>query len=149
MKELHAWFDGCCEPRNPGGHASFGVLIKWGDEVIVAESGYCGVGPEMSNNVAEFSGIVRILEYLQCRAEHCTIKGDSMLVVNLLNGKWKARGGRYLPYYKRAKELWESVGGNDRISLSWIPRDLNSECDTLSKQILKSRGVTFKLQPET
>lgn len=148
MKEIEAWFDGCCEPYNPGGHASFGVLIKWGGEVIVSESGYCGYGRGMSNNVAEFSGVIRILEYLTCRAEHATIRGDSKLVINLLRGKWQARKGLYIPYYRRAVELYKENGGKRKISLFWIPREENGECDVLSKKVLKDRGVTFRLQPE-
>ena len=28
MTEYFAWFDGACEPVNPGGTASFGVVVK-------------------------------------------------------------------------------------------------------------------------
>lgn len=148
MKEIEAWFDGCCEPVNPGGHGSFGVVIKWGGEIILAESGYVGHGNEISNNVAEFSGVIRILEFMLHRAESCLIRGDSKLVVELLSGRWKARGGRYVPFYKKAKKLLAENGGADKISFAWIPRAQNSECDALSKKVLKDRNVTFRIQPE-
>ena len=28
MNDYLAWFDGACEPVNPGGTASFGVVVK-------------------------------------------------------------------------------------------------------------------------
>lgn len=28
MEMIRVWYDGACEPRNPGGHASCGVIIK-------------------------------------------------------------------------------------------------------------------------
>jgi hypothetical protein len=49
-----ASFDGACEPVNPGGTATFGVIIKDEDgTVIYEEHGLVGSGDAMSNNVAE------------------------------------------------------------------------------------------------
>lgn len=148
MKELNCWFDGCLEPINPGGHGAYGVVIKWGEETILAESGYIGHGPEFSNNVSEFSGVIRILEFLLTRVEHATIYGDSKLVVNLLNGRWKGKGGLYWPYFQRAKFLLKEVGGLERVTFRWIPREQNDECDVLSKKVLLEKGVTFRIQPQ-
>ena len=45
-----AWFDGACEPVNPGGTASFGVVIKGVDgTVLLRGHGVVGIGKDMSN----------------------------------------------------------------------------------------------------
>ena len=43
MNDYLAWFDGACEPVNPGGTASFGVVVK-DDEgtVLLKEHGLVG-----------------------------------------------------------------------------------------------------------
>lgn len=77
-------FDGCCEPKNPGGHAGWGAAVDFRDEKIDL-SGYCGSGPAMSNNVAEYSALIGAVEYIKTRPEWSKIPlrivGDSALVV--------------------------------------------------------------------
>jgi hypothetical protein len=93
-----AWFDGACEPVNPRGTATFGVMIKDNDgSVLLKEHGLVGEGSTMSNNVAEYAGVLHVLRYLASRLPgRVTIHGDSNLVINQLNGKWRVRKGLYL-----------------------------------------------------
>ncbi len=43
MNEYLAWFDGACEPLNPGGTASFGVIVKGGNgTVLLRDHGVVG-----------------------------------------------------------------------------------------------------------
>jgi len=144
---LTAYFDGCCEPRNPGGHAAWGAVMFRGDDRIWEDKGYCGVGPTISNNVAEYSGVAAVLYRLQREKDKCLIYGDSKLVIMQLSKKWKIRGGLYVPFYQKAKGLYEPIA--DRVSFKWIPREENSVCDVLSKTVLKELGVRFRIQPET
>jgi ribonuclease HI len=139
-------FDGCCEPRNPGGHASWGAVLLRDETKIWEDKGYCGVGSQMSNNVAEYTGACALLTRLQQEHEFCSIRGDSKLVIMQLKGVWRIHEGLYIPFYQRAKALLEPI--KDRVAFKWIPRDQNSVCDVLSKQVLKDRGVTFRIQPE-
>jgi ribonuclease HI len=134
------------EPTNPGGHAAYGVLIKVGGEVVLAAGHYVGNGPGMSNNVAEYSGMIRILEELPKYPGPAKVFGDSKLVIMQLNRRWEVHGGLYVPYYEKARVLYEKE--RERIVTTWIPRTLNSECDRLSKQVLLDRGVKFRIQPE-
>ena len=143
---LTAYFDGCCEPKNPGGHAAWGAVLFRGSEKIWEGQGYCGFGPKMSNNVAEYSGVCAVLERLQGETENCLIRGDSKLVIMQLQKKWKINGGLYHPFYKQAKALYEPIAG--RIRFEWVPRERNDLCDYLSKGVLKDKGVKFKIQPE-
>ena len=135
--EYNAWFDGACEPVNPGGTATFGVVIKDQDgTVLLKEYGLVGKGSTMSNNLAEYAGVLHILKYLSYRPPgRVTIHGDSNLVISQLNGKWRIRKGLYLSIAMEAKELLadlHSLGW--QIDLRWIPRVQNEECDVLSKQ---------------
>jgi len=135
--EYNAWFDGACGPANPGGTATFGVLIKdQGGTVLLKEHGLVGKGSTMSNNLAEYAGLLHILKYLSCRPPgRVTIHGDSTLVINQLNGKWRIRKGLYLSIALQAKELLAGLQGLGwQINLCWIPREQNEECDMLSKE---------------
>lgn len=143
---IQGWFDGCCEPKNPGGHAAWGAVIHVNGESVYRDGGYCGVGPEMSNNVAEYSAFIAVATECLKYDGVALIRGDSKLVVMQLNGKWKIHGGLYVPFYNQAKLLWAQL--KSRARLEWIPREQNDICDVLSKKVLHDMGVVFKLQPE-
>jgi ribonuclease HI len=138
MNEYLAWFDGACEPVNPGGTASFGVVVKDDDgTVLLKEHGLVGKGSKMSNNVAEYAGVLHILEYLSSRPPgRVTIHGDSNLVINQLSGNWRVRKGLYLSIAIETKALLAYLRGLGwQITFCWIPREQNEECDALSKKI--------------
>ncbi len=133
---IFCWYDGACEPVNPGGHAAWGAIIKAQSKVIWEGSGYVGHGPEMSNNVAEYCGVISVLKHLRMTdywMKQITIYGDNKMSINQLAGRWKAKGGLYYPYYKEAMLL---VREFPDIQFIWIPRELNSRADELSKRPL-------------
>ena len=135
--EYTAWFDGACGPVNPGGTATYGVMIKdQAGTILVWEHGFVGEGSAMSNNVAEYAGVLQILKYLSYRPPgRVTIHGDSKLVISQLTGKWRMLKGLYLSTAKEAKVLLAHLHGLGwEINLRWIPRAQNEECDALSKQ---------------
>jgi ribonuclease HI len=137
INEYLAWFDGACEPVNPGGTASFGVVIKGEDgTVLFRDHGVVGKGKAMSNNVAEYAGVLRILKYLSSRPPgRVTIHGDSNLVINQLNGLWRINKGLCLSIATETKALLADLHGLGwQISFCWIPREQNDECDALSKK---------------
>lgn len=151
---IEMWFDGVCEPVNPGGHGAFGTLIKSTSEVIYEKGGYLGSGPHMSNNVAEYCGFVDGLRFLTENRQRLgvvfkvLIRGDSNLVIKQMSGVWRVHGGLYVPYHDEAKKLLAEVRTFAMCSLEWIPRAENDECDKLSKGELHSRGIKFRIQPE-
>jgi ribonuclease HI len=137
MNEYLAWFDGACEPVNPGGTATFGVVVKAKDgTVLLREHGYVGQGSGMSNNVAEYAGVLHVLKYLASRPPgRVTIHGDSNLVINQLNGKWRIKKGPYRSIAVEAIELLAHLKGLGwQVRFCWIPRERNKECDKLSKK---------------
>jgi ribonuclease HI len=146
MALIEGWFDGCCEPRNPGGHAAWGAMLRLDGTTVFADGGYCGYGPKMSNNVAEYSAAATVMAEAEKYEGVIILRGDSKLVVMQLQRKWKINGGLYYPFYLQAKEVYARI--KDRTKLEWIPREKNDECDYLSKQVLKDRNVVFRIQPE-
>lgn len=145
---IRFWWDGCCEPVNPGGHATYGVFVEQNRKQILAESKYVGHGPKMSNNVAEYSGFVRALEFLLDKGlqnRKIVGRGDSKLVIEQVQGNWRVNGGLYYPYYLRAVELFPQF---TKLTLVWVPRDQNEKADELSKAVLKERNITLRIQPE-
>lgn len=130
--QVACWFDGSCGPVNPEGHTGYGAIVKLGSKTLFARSGYVGVGQGMTNNVGEYAGIIAVMEFLvENGLKKGVIYGDSDLVVKQLTGKWKARKGAYMPYFKRALKLRGQLPG---IEIKWIPREENWQADYLSKQ---------------
>ena len=152
MNDYVAWFDGACEPFNPGGTATSGAIVKDKDGTVLLEEGrLVGNGGGMSNNVAEYAAIIRVFEYLISRSPgHVIVHGDSNLVINQLNSKWRVRKGLYHSVALEARELLgrlRSLGW--RVDLLWIPRKQNEECDALSKGALADAGVQREIQPSS
>ena len=143
MNEYLAWSDGGCGPVNPGGTATFGVVVRDGNStVLLKEYGFVGNGSTMSNNVAEYAGVLQVLKYLAPRPPgRVTIHGDSNLVINQLNGRWRIRKGLYRSIAMEAKELLAYLKGLGwQLSFCWIPRVQNRECDALSKKDCHTAG---------
>jgi ribonuclease HI len=150
VKESYvAWFDGACEPLNPGGTASFGVIVKGENgTVLLREHGVVGKGKAMSNNVAEYAGVLHILKYLSSRPPgRVTIHGDSNLVINQLSDRWRTKKGLYLSIATETKQMLAYLRGLGwQINFCWIPREQNEECDALSKKTADKPDSIHSLQ---
>jgi len=152
MYDYLAWFDGACEPVNPGGAATSGVIVKGKEGTVLLEEGrLVGKGSGMSNNVAEYAAVIRVFEYLMsCSPAHVIVHGDSSLVINQLHGRWAARKGLYYSTYLKAPELLSRLRGLGwQIDLRWINRTQNDECDALSRGALAEAGVLREIQPSS
>ena len=69
--EIQVYFDGLCQPYNPGGIAcyAFVILAKKGQEHWQQHYSEYGLAAESfadsaTNNVAEYTGIIKALEWL-------------------------------------------------------------------------------------
>ena len=155
---IKVYFDGACEPVNPGGTAAYGVAIYRGKKNLIKMSKVFkpvkGKEKETSNNVAEYAGFLDALEWLiknNLNEEKILIFSDSKLVICQMFGdpeigrNWRIIKGFYKPVALEAKELL-SIFTN--IRGQWIPREENYLADELSKAELIKRGVEFKIQPE-
>jgi len=150
MSIIKCFFDGCCEPRNPGGTASYGAVIFKGDERVweTSEIFYPVKGREneTSNNVAEYCGFRSILQYLiaeNLQHERVEIYGDSNMVIQQMFGRWKIKGGFYVPVALECRKLRLKLSN---ITGRWIPREQNTIADELSKAKLLKAGIKFKIQ---
>lgn len=146
---IKVYFDGCCEPYNPGGTAAFGVVIFDKEKgELHRKSQIVGRGAKMSNNVAEYSGLKHALEWLKengLNKEEILFLGDSKLVINQIWGTWQMKGGLYFPI---ALDCLKLIPYFPNSTGQWISREFNNLADQLSKQHLKESGVKFRIQPE-
>ena len=133
-REFDVWFDGACGPVNPGGTAAFGYAVYEDGDKVTEGCGVIGRGPLMSNNVAEYCGVIEAAKCIMTMAPGAIVRfhGDSNLVVQQLSGKWKAKQGLYIPYLLEARRLCAELNA----SFHWIPREQNAEADALSKKPL-------------
>ena len=138
IENIEVYFDGACEPVNPGGIATFGFVIYKDREMVKAEKGLAcePFSSYASNNVAEYTAMIKALEFMVknglCgESVHVTVKGDSQLTIRQMNGIYAVRAPRIIPLFKRAKELTKKI---KHIRFIWVPREQNTVADDLSHQ---------------
>lgn len=144
---IELWFDGAVEPMNPGGHGGYGMLVRRDGKTVYSEAVYVGRWPSLSNNCTEYCGAIGALRYLIREGiTAATVYGDADLIINQLNGKWRAKSGAYLPYYQEAYALRQRVPA---VKFIWIPRERNDAADTLSKESVTRypHVIGFQLDP--
>ena len=135
---IECFFDGAAWP-NPGGHGGYGMLAIDGGKGIFSEAVYIGRWPDLSNNCAEYCGAIGVLRWLiKNGVQRALVRGDADLVINQLNGRWRAKGGAYLPFYQEAWALRQKVPG---VEFRWIPREMNDRADVLSKEAVSRRPL--------
>jgi len=144
---IEIYFDGACEPVNPGGTASYGYLIKNNGRIIKKESKIIGEGTGMTNNLAEYHGLLAALKYLSANkfaksVNSLIIFTDSKLVFNMVAKNWGWNKNKTVwhphknhPHLKKllfdALKLLE----NFQYSIRWVPREQNQDADELSKNV--------------
>lgn len=149
MNKVTCYFDGSCEPTNPGGAMGSGSLIKVDGVIVYSESKFYAAHPKNTNNVAEYIGLGLILKYILDNGldeKDVTIMGDSQLVIRQMTGEYSIKSGAYVKYALRCKELLAKF--RSKPVLFWIKREQNSEADQLSKGNLHSNGIEIKTHSE-
>jgi ribonuclease HI len=137
--EIQVYFDGLCQPYNPGGIACYAFLIlakKGQEQQQYSEYGLAAepFADNASNNVAEYTGIIKALDWLleyNYNDQKIIIRGDSQLVINQIKGKYKVRAVKIIPLYQKVKSI---ISKFKDIKIEWIPRDKNKEADKLSNK---------------
>lgn len=134
-------FDGAADP-NPG--PASGAYVLFSPPVIqeaslcrlVVEEGYKFL-PHATNNEAEYTGLILGLEAAQRHGvTKIEIEGDSMLVVNQVQGAWQVKTPSLVPLKSKAASLYYKFPTR---LLRHIPRDLNADADFLSKEALETK----------
>lgn len=129
---IEAYFDGLCEP-NPGGVATYGFVIKKDGKKVHEGHGLAGTpkSPQATNNVAEYTGLLKVLEWLalQKGTGPIVVRGDSDLIIKQVKGLYKVKSGLLAPLHSRAKEL---LGQLPDVTVEWVPRERNADADRLT-----------------
>jgi len=116
---------------NPG-PAAIGAILK--DEtgnILGRISRALGV---TTNNQAEYQAIIAGLERaISAGARQVSVKSDSKLVVEQINGRYKIKNTALRPLYQRVVQL---AGSLENFSIVYVPREQNAEADALANRAL-------------
>jgi ribonuclease HI len=131
---IEVYFDGLCQPINPGGIACYAFVVKSDGTTIYSDYGLAGepFSSDSTNNVAEYVALTRALEWLvenDFTSDKIQIKTDSQLIVNHLRGIYKVKAKRIIPLYKKVLLLKSKFHD---IQIQWVPREKNKEADMLT-----------------
>lgn len=121
---------------NPG-PAGIGVVVTAGTDgsELGTLSEYIG---DATNNVAEYTAIVRALEYSKTlvadsKGVQVTLKLDSQLVERQMNGVYKVKDAGLRPLYEAAQQLVRDYAS---VTFIHIPRTENKAADALANQAM-------------
>lgn len=118
--------------NSPRGSTCAAVIFDEDGQIIHERSRQLPDGS--SNNVAEYSGVILAIEVaLELEVDELEIFSDSQLIVNQINGKWRVKDAKLLPYRETA---WELASSLSSVKLSWIPREENTRADHLCRVLL-------------
>lgn len=131
---IEVYFDGLCQPVNPGGIACYAFVAKRGGKTIHSDYGVAGepFSQDSTNNVAEYTALAKALEWLAANnlaSEKVAVKSDSQLVVNQLQGNYKIKAKRIVPLFRQVALLKNKFSD---LEISWVPREQNKEADRLT-----------------
>jgi ribonuclease HI len=116
---------------NPG-PASYGVVIRDERGEIVAKlKKYIG---RMTNNVAEYYGLIAALDYAQSKGVRAfRVESDSELLVRQMLGHYKVKSPDLRPLFERAKKMSSTF---ETFRIDHVYREQNSEADALANEAL-------------
>jgi len=100
MYELY--FDGCSK-GNPGRSGAGAVLYKNNNELATNS---LFIGDKETNNSAEYNGLIIGLELaIKYNIKNLVVKGDSLLVIQQMTGKYQVKSNTLLQLYIKVKML--------------------------------------------
>lgn len=156
-RQILVFFDGSCWP-NPGGKMGIGVVFyeatgfkisyansrnpKTKNKTIKITDKFSRViesAKENTNNLSEHAALNLALLHLKNRNLHneqIFIFGDSEVIIRQMKKEYSISPGK--KYYPKAKEnmdlLLELTKKGNKFEFIWIPRELNTLADLLSKK---------------
>lgn len=120
---------------NPG-PAGYGALVREGSRVLAERAGYLG---EVSNNVAEYSGLVAgLTAAAQIDPDALVeVRMDSKLVVEQMSGRWKIKHEEMKRLAAQARRILPAA----RVRYTWVPRAQNARADKLANAAMDERAT--------
>ena len=122
---------------NPGQAAwGFAIFDESGTELF-GNGQKIGVN---TNNVAEYMAVIEAFKYIEDHRElianysGITMRMDSLLVCQQMNGVWKVKHGNMVPLFQQAKQLAAELGLP--ITYNHVPREQNKVADSYVNKAL-------------
>lgn len=133
--QLHTlYFDGASK-GNPG-KAACGYILLSGSTEVGRGGASLGIA---TNNRAEYSGLEMGLQYAVSKGiKKLEVKGDSLLVISQMTGKWKVNVGTLRQARDRCRSIISSNGL--QVSFTHIPRSENSVADGIADDYVGQAG---------
>ena len=123
------YFDG--GSRGNPGQSGCGYTIYLNNDEIAIGSHPLGYG---TNNEAEYQGLLYGLRAAKNNnIKNIAVYGDSLLVINQVEGKWQCKAKNLVGYLTEARNL---IRDFDRIILYHIPREKNKRADELANDAM-------------
>lgn len=103
-----------------------------------------------TNNVAEYTGLIRLLTQVKVLAQHptesidkLTVRGDSKLVTEQINGRWRVRHENIIGLHAQAVALIADLQGlGIAVEIHHVLRQFNKRADALSNQAMDQVKIT-------
>jgi len=130
---------------NPG-PASYGVVIRDPRGEIVAKlKKYIG---RMTNNVAEYYGLIAALDYAQSHGIRALrVESDSELLVRQMRGQYKVKSAELRPLFERARKMSHAFAS---FKIEHVYREQNADADALANEALdETSGAPPRTKPDT
>jgi len=126
---------------NPGPGA-IGVIVRRNDEILTKYSQM--VGGHVTNNIAEYEGVIKALELASKFDKEVTCFLDSELVVNQLLGKYKVRNEKLFPLFLKVQKL---IDGFYKVQFKYVSRwdKYQVLADELLNEELENHGFAKKI----
>ena len=128
-------FDGCSK-GNPGS-AGIGAVLYFEDQEIWTSNKYIGT---RTNNESEYMALILGLNEALLRSiNELIVCGDSLLVINQMNGIYKVKNKNLLELYNYAKQLCTNFR---HIEFNHVYRKCNKRADKLANLALETKSDT-------
>lgn len=136
MSELSLYFDGAS--KNNGQESGCGYYIEYKNEYSLKSYKDCKYLGHQTNNYAEYSGLILGLEFILSNEELknasvIKVHGDSSLVINQMQLKWKVKSDNIKELFVKAQSLTKNLRN---IEFIYIPREQNKIADTLANNAI-------------
>lgn len=139
--KVKIYFDGACNNHAQTKPMGIGVAVFIDDEYNEDLSIAIGINDgdiedASTSNIAEWIGCVEAMKTahaIKKENPNCSIQiySDSQIITRQFNGMYQIKTQQFFKYKEQAKLLWLKM----KIPLiEWIPRELNTYADKLSKE---------------
>jgi ribonuclease HI len=134
QKEVATIYTDGASRGNPG-QAAFAYVIK---RPGVADIEASGVLPDTTNNVAEYTALIRALQHARrIQADRVNVCTDSELMVKQIHGSYRVKNEGLRPLYDEVRDLIDEF---DTFSIRHVPRSHNAQADRLCNQALDHKA---------